>query len=98
MLDLNNRVAAWGKTSNSINFVLLTLLLQLAYDQSFALAFVLPSQVDATAVTASSAKSLPLAHAEIVPTDDLPSLILSTLNRYVSCARSIIRHYTEDAS
>ena len=30
MLDLNNRMAAWGKTSNSINFVLLTLLLQLA--------------------------------------------------------------------
>ena len=81
MLDLNNRVAVRGKTSNSINFVLLTLLLQLAYNQSSASAFVLPSRAGATAVTASSATSLPSAHAEVVPTDESPALILERVDQ-----------------
>jgi hypothetical protein len=83
ILDPNIRVAVQGKLPNPINFVLLTLLLQLAYDQSSATAFVLSSGADATVVTASSAKSSPSAHAEVV-TDELPALILECVDQIIS--------------
>ena len=79
MLDLNNKVAVRGKTPNPINFILLTLLLQL----SSASAFVLPSRADATGVTASSATSLTSAHAEVVPTDESPAMILERVDRII---------------
>ncbi|KAL3773278.1 hypothetical protein ACHAW5_003441 [Stephanodiscus triporus] len=65
---------------STINFLLLTLL-HLAYNQISALAFVL-RRAAATA-TASSATSLPLAHVEVVTTNQLPALLLERVDKII---------------